>query len=186
MLLSLLKSADLGIVNVTVGPVRRLKFAHRSAEGEVMLSFGDESTGTQQLLDLAITAAATLRDGGLMTVDELDASLHPMLTAKLIGLFQSPESNPRGSQLIFTSHDATLLGTFDTEEVLRRDQIWFTEKDDEGASILYPLTDFKPRRTGENRPRRYLNGSYGAVPDLSADLFEQALAGRGELDAQAS
>jgi len=167
-------------------PIRRLRFSHKGADGDIQLDFQEESAGTKQLLYLSMSAIEALRFGALMTVDEIDASLHPMLTAKLINLFQAPTTNPRGSQLIFTSHDATLLGTFDAEEVLRRDQIWFTEKDEEGASTLYPLTDFKPRRTGENRPRRYLNGNYGGVPDLSADLFEQALVGRGEFDAQAT
>ncbi|MDG4764145.1 ATP-binding protein [Solwaraspora sp. WMMD406] len=213
-LVALLQAADLGILDVRVeqyhrevlaiadeeayaldrtasrqiGEVegRRLKFTHRGANGETILDLADESTGTQQLLDLSIVAMDTLRDGGLMTVDEIDASLHPMLTAKLIGLFQSSTTNPRRSQLLFTSHDVTLLGTFDSEEVLLRDQIWFTEKNNDGASVLYPLTDFRPRRAGENRPRRYLNGNYGGVPDLSTDLFEQALVGRGELDAQAT
>ncbi len=157
---------------------RRLQFAHRGASGDVILELADESTGTQQLLDLAIDAAVILRAGGTMAVDEIDASLHPLLTAKLIALFQSEISNPRGSQLIFTSHDAALLGTFDSEEILHRDEIWFVEKDDEGSSAVYPLSDFKPRREGENRQRRYLNGNYGGVPDLSFSLFERALAGR--------
>ncbi|MEV0396241.1 AAA family ATPase [Polymorphospora rubra] len=163
---------------------RRLVFAHHGPRGNALLGLEDESTGTQQLLDLAIDAAAVLHGGGMMTVDEIDASLHPMLTAKLIGLFQNPATNPRHSQLVFTSHDATLLGTFDTEEILARDEIWFTEKDDDGASTLYPLSDFKPRKEGENRQRRYLNGNYGAVPDMSTLLFEQALASRKESGAR--
>ena len=117
-----------------------------------------------------------------MLIDEIDASLHPILTAKLISMFRSTSVNPLRSQLIFTSHDAALLGTIDTEEILRRDEIWFAEKDADGASTLYPLTDFKPRREGENRQRRYLNGNYGAIPDLSTHLFEQALAARGGAD----
>lgn len=161
---------------------RRLRFAHQGSDGEVLFELAEESTGTQQLLGLAVEAAAVLGNGGTMCVDEIDASLHPLLTAKLVGLFQNATSNPRHSQLIFTSHDAALLGTIDTEEILRRDEIWFTEKDAEGASTLYPLTDFKPRREGENRQRRYLNGNYGAVPDLSTYLFEQALAARGQVD----
>jgi uncharacterized protein len=159
---------------------RRLAFTHRGPNGPATLGVDEESTGTQQLFDLAIDAADILRFGGTMTVDEIDASLHPMLTAKLIGLFRSKNANPRQSQLIFTSHDAALLGTFDTEEVLARDEIWFTEKADDGTSTLYPLTDFKPRREGENRQRRYLNGNYGGVPDLSTYLFERAIAGRGD------
>ncbi len=157
----------------------RLEFLHRGSDG-LMLSLGQESTGTLQLLDLALDAARILRVGGMMTIDEIDASLHPILTAKLIGLFQSPTTNPQGSQLVFTSHDAALLGTIDGEEVLRRDEIWFTEKHDDGASVLYPLSDFKPRKEGENRQRRYMNGNYGAVPDLSTYLFERAVASRGD------
>ena len=123
-------------------------------------------------------ARIVLRQGGLMTVDEIDASLHPMLTAKLIALFHSSSTNPHRSQLIFTSHDASLLGTFDAEEILDRDEIWFAEKGRDGTSTVYPLTDFKPRREGENRQRRYLNGSYGGIPELSMQLFERALAAR--------
>jgi uncharacterized protein len=164
---------------------QRLQFSHRGPNGDVIFELADESTGTQQLLDLAIDAASNLRVNGTMMVDEIDASLHPMLTAKLISIFQSNTTNPLRSQLIFTSHDAALLGTFDAEEVLHRDQIWFTEMDREGSSTLYPLSDFKPRREGENRQRRYLNGNYGGVPDLSNDVFEQALGARGEFGAAA-
>ncbi|BCL16133.1 AAA family ATPase [Micromonospora sagamiensis] len=163
---------------------RRLKFAHRGPSGEVLFELTEESTGTQQLLGLATEAATILSDGGTMCVDEIDASLHPLLTAKLIGLFQSTTSNPHASQLLFTSHDAALLGTMDTEEILRRDEIWFTEKDAKGVSTLYPLTDFKPRKEGENRQRRYLNGNYGAVPNLSTYLFEQALVARGQVNGE--
>ncbi|ASW54351.1 ATP/GTP-binding protein [Plantactinospora sp. KBS50] len=162
----------------------RLQLAHRGSAGDVVFELHDESTGTQQLLALGMDAAAVLRGGGVMAVDEIDASLHPMLTAKLIGLFRAPTTNPLHSQLIFTSHDAALLGTFDTEEVLGRDEIWFTQKDLDGASSLYPLTDFKPRKEGENRQRRYLNGNYGGVPDLSGQLFERALTTGGAADGQ--
>lgn len=211
----LLRAADVGIVDVVTVPEeeafllpylskakelgfvadpprregrrgRRLMFVHQGAAAEVLFELADESTGTQQLLGLAVRTADVLSTGGTMCVDEIDASLHPLLTAKLVGLFQSPTSNPHQSQLIFTSHDAALLGTIDAEEILRRDEIWFTEKGADGASTLYPLTDFKPRREGENRQRRYLNGNYGAVPDLSTYLFEQALAARRQVDDEAT
>ncbi|MFI7430526.1 ATP/GTP-binding protein [Micromonospora sp. NPDC049836] len=160
----------------------RPQFAHRGTDGDVFFDFEDESTGTRQLLSLGLQATAILQSGGTMLIDEIDSSLHPILTAKLISMFRSSTANPLRSQLLFTSHDAALLGTVDAEEVLHRDEIWFTAKDDQGCSSLYPLTDFKPRKEGENRQRRYLNGNYGAVPDLSTPLFEQALAirGRGE------
>jgi AAA15 family ATPase/GTPase len=107
-----------------------------------------------------------------------------LLTASLVRLFDLPLVNRSHAQLIFTSHDATLLGNLDGEEVLRRDQVWFTEKDDDGESILFPLAEFKPRRQGENRSRRYLNGSYGAIPELSMRLFESALTSRLDGDAE--
>jgi hypothetical protein len=111
-------------------------------------------------------------------VDEIDTSLHPLLTATLIRLFQSPETNLHKAQLVFTTHDATLLGSIDGEDILRRDEVWFTSKRDDGASELFPLSEFRPRRQGENRLKRYLNGSYGAVPELSMELFEQAVKSR--------
>jgi len=166
--------------------LQRLQFSHQGLETSVDFDMADESAGTRQLLELAIDAAYVLRGGGTMVVDEIDASLHPMLTARLIGLFQRADTNPLHSQLLFTSHDAALLGTFDMEEVLHRDQIWFTDKDRYGASTLYPLSDFKPRKEGENRQRRYLSGNYGGIPDLSDDLFERALRARGEIDAESS
>lgn len=119
-----------------------------------------------------------------MLVDEIDASLHPLLTASLIRIFQSPTTNGPGAQLIFTSHDATLLGSIDGDDALKRDQVWFTSKDGDGASELFPLADFKPRREGENRQKRYLNGNYGAIPELSMRLFEQAITGRADSGAE--
>jgi uncharacterized protein len=77
-----------------------------------------------------------------------------------------------------------LLGSIDGEDVLRRDQVWFTSKQADGSSELFPLSEFKPRRQGENRQKRYLNGSYGAIPELSMRLFEQAITARADSDAQ--
>lgn len=199
VIIGLLRAADVGIQDIRVksmdisdaelanfpepmrreiarheGRRQRLQFLHKGAVGDVVMELSDESRGTRQLLELAVDASSALRRGGMMTIDEIDASLHPLLTAKLIHLFQSSETNPRGSQIIFTTHDASLLGTFDGEDVLHRDQIWFIEKDPTGSSVLYPLSDFKPRKEGENRQRRYLNGNYGGIPDLSTDLFDGA------------
>jgi uncharacterized protein len=150
----------------------------------VMLDIPDESSGTLRLLDLASRAISVLEQGGLFLVDEIDASLHPLLTASIVRLFSSRLVNRTRAQLIFTSHDATLLGNLDGEEILARDQVWFTEKDEDGTSELFPLAEFKPRRQGENRTRRYLNGSYGAIPELSMHLFEAAIASRIEFDGQ--
>lgn len=161
----------------------RVQFLHHGAIGDVMLDIPDESSGTLRLLELAARAVSVLERGGLFLVDEIDASLHPLLTASIVRLFRSTLVNRTHAQLVFTSHDATLLGNLDGEEVLARDQVWFTEKDEEGTSELFPLAEFKPRRQGENRTRRYLNGNYGAIPELSMHLFEIAIASRAEFDA---
>jgi AAA15 family ATPase/GTPase len=115
-----------------------------------------------------------LQQGATLVVDEIDTSLHPELVARLVLMFQDDRMNPREAQLLFTTHDATLLGTAFGEEVLARDQVWFVEKDDSGASRIYPLSDFHPRKEG-NRERRYLAGSYGAVPMLSDRKFAAAV-----------
>lgn len=152
-----------------------LKFVHGDEETPFDLS--DESTGTRNWLDLLPVVLDTLDAGRVLVIDEIDASLHPMLTARLIELFGDQETNPHGAQLIFTTHDTSLLGTMLGGQVLERDQIWFVEKDHDGASRLYPLTDFKPRKE-QNTERRYLAGSYGAVPVLDPGDFADAVLDR--------
>jgi hypothetical protein len=161
---------------------RELTFLHNS--GDVALSEGEESDGTLAWLDLVTTALRSLDAGALLVVDELDASLHPRLSARLIELFRHPQINRQGAQLLFTTHDATLLGSSLGDDLLKRDEIWFVEKKD-GETQLYPLSDFHPRDK-ENRERRYLAGSYGAVPAIFADsLVEAMLSTRKEPDAPA-
>lgn len=197
-LIDLLKAADTGILGLEVEPevledepstrparisrVRnpRVKFLHSGSGADAYFDLRDESSGTRKLLALGIVATQVLDIGGTLVVDELDASLHPLLTAHIIELFRAADINPLGAQLLFTTHDAVLLGSIDGRDVLKRDEVWFAEKDDEGASAIYSLAEFKPRKFGENRARRYLNGSYGAVPDLSAELFAAALRTRQE------
>jgi hypothetical protein len=151
---------------------RRIRFVHAGAADG--FAFDEESAGTQSWIRVLPTVLQALDDGRTLVVDEIDTSLHPKLTAQLVRLFQDPETNPNRAQLIFTTHDTSLLGTMLGDEVLKRDQVWFVEKDDEGASKLYPLTDFHPRK-GENAERRYLGGSYGAVPVLSERDFAEAV-----------
>ncbi|MFF7725995.1 ATP/GTP-binding protein [Streptomyces sp. NPDC008001] len=145
----------------------------------IRMGLEDQSQGTRMLFDYAGPVLDTLEQGGVLIVDEVDASLHPRLTAHLVKLFREPATNPRSAQLILTTHDASLLGRCGGEEILRHDQIWFVEKDRNGESALYPLSDFAPRES-ENRERRYLGGSYGAVPVLNDERFEAALAARGK------
>lgn len=199
-LTDLLRAADTGIVgavmldesddeyaarvNVTwtgegKSPARRkrLHFQHRGADGKAALSMSEQSTGTQYLYRLGRSAFRSLDLGSPFVVDELDLSLHPYLAAQLIKLFRDPHTNAHGAQLIFTSHDASLLGRIRGEDVLLRDHIWFTEKDECGATELFPVSEFKPR-SEENRERRYLAGRYGAVPLIDDELFAAALAAR--------
>ena len=103
--------------------------------------------------------------GELLCIDELDASLHSHLAIDLVKRFTS-SSNNKHAQLLFNTHDTNLLSA----DVLRRDQVWLTEKDKDGASTLYPLTDFKPRAQ-ENLEKGYLQGRYGAIPFINSDEF---------------
>lgn len=155
-------------VQQILGKAGRLQFVH-GAEA-VPLAEAEQSDGTLAWMDLVLDTLETLEHGGVLTVDEFDASLHPRLTARLIELYRDERSNPHGSQLIFTTHDASLLGTSFGSEILARDEIWFVEKDSQGATVLFPLTDFHPR-SDENRERRYLGGSYGAVPAVFSDTM---------------
>ncbi|NNJ12068.1 ATP-binding protein [Chloroflexales bacterium ZM16-3] len=140
--------------------------AHRAPnlpEGTATFAGDDESLGTRRLFAIAGPIITALQRGHVLAVDEIDDSLHPLLVRCLIALFHSSETNPHGAQLIMNTHDVTLLDS----RLFRRDQIWFTEKDDHGVSRLYPLSDYRPRK-GEALEKGYLHGRYGAVPFLSS------------------
>lgn len=147
---------------------------HRGAEGDIEFDTNDESLGTLVWFGLVGPVIKALSDGAVFLADELDASLHPVLVAHLISLFQNPETNQRRAQLIFNSHDTTILGESAADRLaegkghrlLGRDQIWFTEKTNDGATRLYPLTALDPRKD-EAVERRYLGGRYGATPIVS-------------------
>lgn len=134
-------------------------FEHSTPHGSAKFELQDESEGTQRLYGLIAPVLDCLRDGRVLIVDELDGSLHTLLVRRLITMFQTPEVNPHGAQLLFTTHDTSLLD----HTLFRRDQVWFTEKDADQATRLYPLTDFSPRKQ-EAWERGYLTGRYGAVP----------------------
>ncbi len=133
-----------------------------SEEKEVSLPLEEESAGTQRFFALSGPLEEVLENGWTLFVDELDSSLHPLLVRHLISLFHNPQINPKGAQLIFNTHDTTLMDCC----LFRRDQIWFVEKDRQGCSHLYPLLDFSPRK-GEALAKGYLMGRYGAIPFLS-------------------
>jgi uncharacterized protein len=180
----LVQAADTGIVDVRIErtpdepkgrtvPRVTLYFRHKTSDPDTAwLPMDVESAGTVTLLDLAMRVVPALRIGGVLCVDEIESSLHPMLASALLRLFCNAETNPNGAQLVFTTHDTNLLGNVLGSGPLRRDQIWFTEKDESGASHLYPLTDFHPRKE-ENLERGYLQGRYGAVPYLGELVSEK-------------
>jgi uncharacterized protein len=163
---------SLDVYTVSGAAVRRLQLLH--GDGRVPFDPDEESAGTRSWLVALPTVLTVLRDGGTLVVDEIDTSLHPVLVLRLIKLFHDKETNPAGAQLIFTTHDATLLHPPLAEEALARDEIWFAEKDRSGASTLYPLTDFKPRAE-DNLERRYLSGRYGAIPNVLEEDFISAV-----------
>lgn len=127
-----------------------------------------ESAGTQKLFDMAGPIFAALHAGGVLIIDELDAKMHPLLTQELVALFNDPERNPHGAQLIFTTHDTNLLSA----QLLRQDQIWFTEKDAQERTDLYSMAQMvlpdgtRPSHT-TNMERNYIAGRYGAIPYFS-------------------
>lgn len=152
----------------------RVVFGHSASDEQelVFLPLEAESLGTQAWFALIGPILSSLNDGGTLLIDEIDASLHPNLTSEILQIFSDPNRNPRQAQLLFTSHDTTLLGGLLGGRELRRDQVWFTEKKTDGATVLYPLTDFSPRKT-ENLERGYLQGRYGAVPFLDGKGLEE-------------
>lgn len=137
-------------------------FQHTTPKGSAQFDLHEESQGTQRLFGLAAPVLDILKRGSVLIVDELDSSLHTLLVRRLISMFHNPALNKNGAQLIFSTHDTSLLD----HTLFRRDQIWFTEKDANQATRLYPLTDLSIRKH-EAWERGYLTGRYGAVPFFS-------------------
>jgi hypothetical protein len=138
-----------------------IKTVHKGDDGKpVTFDFEDESDGTQKLFAFAGPWIDSLTHGYVLFIDELHDNLHPRLVQFLVQLFHSNETNPRNAQLVFTTHETSILN----QEVFRRDQIWFCEKDKQQATVVYPLTDFSPRKGRENLELAYLSGRYGALP----------------------
>ncbi|MBF0550845.1 MAG: ATP-binding protein [Deltaproteobacteria bacterium] len=147
---------------------KRAKFIHRmiDSDDDVSFSFGDESDGTQKLFIYAAPWLDLLNDGLVLVVDELDNSLHPHLVRFLLSLIHNTETNKANGQLIFATHDTSILDP----DILRRDQIWFVEKDNHNASRFYSLSDFHPRKN-EALAKGYLQGRYGALPYIGEVNF---------------
>lgn len=190
-LLGLLNSADLGVTNIEFrepevsaemraviqrsepavaealrrtwgAPQVRLWHSTSDPFSQVPLSFDQESRGTRTLFALLGILHGSLDAGATLAVDELDQSLHTHLARRVVAMFNSPQDNPNGAQLLFNTHDTNLLDA----DLFRRDQVWFTEKGYDGATRLVPLTDFHARKS-ENLERGYLQGRYGAIPAVA-------------------
>ena len=149
-----------------------VRLHHTGAEGPAAIEPEHESQGTLAWTGMLGPLLDILRNGSTVLVDELDASLHPHLVQMFIRLFQNPRTNPRCAQLIFNAHDPTILG-YGGQRSLGRDQIWLTEKNTDGATTLYSVAEFRPKRD-EALGRRYLQGRYGGVPVLDPAAFQRA------------
>lgn len=138
---------------------------HQTKDGSrIEMDLSEESDGTQKLFCYAGPWMDTLANGHVMVVDELHDNLHPLLVQYLVEMFHSPDLNPHGAQLIFTTHETSILH----QDLFRRDQVWFCERDEDQSTRLYPLSDFAVRKGTENIERGYLSGRYGALPFLKS------------------
>ena len=135
-------------------------FRENSERRLVEFDLEDESLGTRQLFCAAVLWIGVLGLGRVMFYDELRNHLHPKLVAFLVNQFHSKETNPNNAQLIFTTHETSILN----QEIFRRDQIWFCEQGEDKATSVVPLTDYSPRKGRENLEAAYLTGRYGALP----------------------
>jgi AAA15 family ATPase/GTPase len=181
LLNSFIKKLDLGFEDFVVESDDKMRFKNRlktlhnkyDKNGNLIakLEFSmieNESSGTNKIFDLVGHIVFAIKWGIVLIVDELDAKLHPVLTQEIIKLFNSPESNPKNAQLIITTHDTNLLGS----NLFRRDQIWFTEKDEFEATDMYSLLEFKDEdgntiRKDRSFEKDYIRGRYGAIPYIS-------------------
>ncbi|MEU5189631.1 ATP-binding protein [Streptomyces klenkii] len=174
----LLRVADLGIAGAEVEhepgkqPVVRLQ--HSGGTETVPLDWQVESFGTRSWFALIGPLLLALDTGAVLLVDELDASLHSRFAAEVVRLFQTPWVNPKGAQLVFTAHDPSLLRGPGGERFLDPGQIWLTEKDDQGATELFPVSDLEPGKE-QDLMTSYLEGAFGGVPRVSEGKVARTL-----------
>lgn len=171
----LIKKLSVASVNVDKLPSEHhsISTLHKKYDGnnqfvglEKFRMAANESEGTKKIISILGPIIDTLNNGRILVVDELDAKLHPLLTRFIIRLFHSNEFNKKNAQLIFNSHDTNLL----SKEFFRRDQLWFTEKDEYGATDLYALSDYNVRKDASYE-KDYLHGKYGSIPYIGSFDF---------------
>lgn len=159
---------DGGLKSVSINTYHK-KFDENSNEigNEIFELDDEESLGTRKFFKMSAPILNTLQEGKILIIDELDASLHPMLTKHLIKLFSDKDINTKNAQLIFSTHDTNLL----KPQIFKRDQIWFTEKDKYGSTTLYSILEIKGVRANDDFEKQYIQGKYGAVPYLGKFEF---------------
>jgi hypothetical protein len=173
------KYSDVSLDSLELPPVPELRMVHNGAAGrKYALDESKESDGTRAYFSAAGPVLDALKEGSVLLIDELEASLHPLLARELVRIFNSPDLNPNGAQFIFTAHNTILLDL----DLMRRDQIWFTQKNEEGATRLYRMSEFQPR-TNQNIEAGYLGGRFGATPYLDSELLERKIAPERPADA---
>lgn len=145
--------------------ILNIKTKHKNLDGgTVLLPLSQESDGTLKMFALYQFIQDCIERGSVLLVDELNSRLHPLLVRNILITFMDPEVNIHHAQIIFTSHDLWQL----KNNILRKDEIWFTDKDNDGISTLYSLADFKGVESENNYVENYLLGQYGAIPSLKA------------------
>lgn len=168
---NLLRKFDTGLFDIEIKKIGdneediQIYAFHKTEEGEILSwKFEEESMGTQHLHRLACYIQLMFHVNSPVIVDELGSDIHPNIIREIVRLFQNPKTNPNRTQLIFTSHDNTLQ----RNNLLRRDQIWFTQKREDQSTELYPLSDFKVRNDLAI-DKAYLDGRFRAVPFILDD-----------------
>ena len=152
--------------------IPKLRLTHETPAGsKAELDLDEESDGTQQIFALAGPWLDALENGHVVVQDELHDKLHPKLVRFLVDCFHDPRANKRNAQLLFSTHETAIL----SQDVFRRDQVWFCERSKNQATKLYPLNEFKPRKGVENLERAYLSGRYGALPFTTPSLLGQSV-----------
>lgn len=138
---------------------KRITFSHVEDDGKVKFQFSEESDGTRRLMEYLPALFGAVNKCKTYFIDEIERSIHPLLIKELVSKF-SHDKNTKG-QLIFSTHESNLLD----QDIFRQDEIWFAEKNKEGSTVLYPLSEFKEHHTINIR-KGYLNGRYGGIPFL--------------------
>lgn len=159
---------DGGLQSIALNTYHKVYDEHNDEIGKAIFELDDEeSVGTRKFFNMSAPIINTLQEGKILLIDELDASLHPILTKHLIRLFNDEKINTKRAQLIFATHDTNLLKPY----IFRRDQIWLCEKDKYGATQTYSLAQIKGVLKNEDFEKQYIQGKYGAIPYLGKFEF---------------